>query len=73
MFKLAKSKELTAFLTTMMACGAFLVGAVKVWGVPLEKIWSGFLVAMIVLCSLLVLSLVSVLILKGIKKLLSKD
>lgn len=73
MFKLAKSKELTAFLTTMMACGAFLVGAVKVWGVPLEKIWSGFLVAMIVLCSLLVLSLVSVLILKGMKKLLSKD
>jgi len=72
-FKLAKSKELTAFLTTMMACGAFLVGAVKVWGVPLEKIWSGFLVAMIVLCSLLVLSLVSVLILKGMKKLLSKD
>lgn len=68
-----KLKEVTAFLTTMMACAAFLVGAVKVWGVPLEKIWSGFLVVMIILGSLLLLSLASVLLLKGVKKLLSKD
>lgn len=73
MFKLSKPKEITAFLTTMMACGAFLVGAVKVWGVPLEKIWSGFLVVLIVLGSLLVLSFSAVLLIKGMKKLLSRD
>jgi hypothetical protein len=62
------SKEVVAFLTTLMACGAFLVGSVKIWGVQAEKLWSGLLMVLLMVASVAVLAFLFVFTLKKIRQ-----
>jgi len=62
----------TAFITVMLACLAFLVGAVKIWGVVPEKIWSGLLAIVIMLGGLIVLALLAVVLLNLVRKFYKK-
>ena len=60
--------ESVAFLTTLLACGAFLVGGVKIWGVQADRLFSGFLMVLLMLALLVVLALVVVIIIKLIRR-----
>ncbi len=61
------------FLTTLLACAAFLVGAVKVWGVPLEKVLSGLVMVLIMLGGLALLALLLVLVVVLVRRFLRGD
>ena len=56
------------FLTALLACGAFLVGAVKIWGVSADRLLSGLITVLLMLVILAVLALAMVVIIKMIRK-----
>ncbi|MCK9502957.1 MAG: hypothetical protein M0Q95_02075 [Porticoccaceae bacterium] len=70
--KRRQSKGVFAFLTMLMACAAFLVGSVKIWGVPAEKLWSGLLVILIMVVALALLAFLLVFVIHKIKKITGK-
>jgi uncharacterized BrkB/YihY/UPF0761 family membrane protein len=70
--KRRQSKGVFAFLTMLMACAAFLVGSVKIWGVSAEKLWSGFLVILFMVIVLALLALLLVFAIQKIKKIVGK-
>jgi uncharacterized BrkB/YihY/UPF0761 family membrane protein len=70
--KRRQSKGVFAFLTMLMACAAFLVGSVKIWGVSAEKLWSGLLVILLMVIILALLAFLLVFAIKKIKKIASK-
>ena len=63
-----KPRELSTFLTMFIACAAFLVGAVKIWGVPVAKLWSGLLVVLLMVGCLALAALVVVVVIKKISR-----
>ncbi|GEM_PF-2500668 len=69
MARKSKVRSGTSFLITLTACLAFLVGAVKIWGVPADKLWSGLALVLVMLAVLVGLALVLVL---AVKKLSSR-
>jgi len=58
------AKEVITFLTTLTACGAFLVGAVRIWGVPSDKLVSGLIMVLMMLGGLALLAFLLVLAIK---------
>jgi len=56
----------------MLACFAFLVGAVKIWGTESEKIWSGLIAILVMLGILMALAFVAAIIIVNVKKLFRK-
>jgi uncharacterized membrane protein len=52
----SRIRKFTGFMTTLLACGAFLVGAVRVWGVDPDKMMSGLLMILVGVGLLLTLS-----------------
>jgi hypothetical protein len=67
------ARKFTGFMTTLLACGAFLVGAVRIWGVPPDKIWSGLLMIGIIIAVILVFSFCAMLLIRAVKTFRSRD
>ena len=57
-----------SFAIAFLAGVAFLVGAVKIWGVPADKLWSALTAAVILVGSLAVLALITVALIKMLRK-----
>ncbi len=68
MLKRLFSREAIAFLTTLMACAAFLAGAVKVWGVSADRLWGGLVLILLMLAGLILLALVTVALIKLVRR-----
>lgn len=62
-----------SFLITMMACVAFLVGAVKIGSVSPDKIWSGLLVVVVMVVCLALLALIAAALMIAVKKYLERQ
>lgn len=63
-----KLKGTTTFFTTLMACAAFVVGAVKIWGVSMPKIWSTLLMILAMLLILMALAMVLVAVVNRVRR-----
>ena len=62
----------STFVTTLLACAAFLVGAVKIWGVSLPGIWSSLLMILAMVLVLMVLAFLLVVTVQKIRNTLKK-
>ncbi len=62
------SRESIAFLTTLMACAAFLVGAVRIWGVSADRLLSGLALILFMLGGLALLALITVVVIKLLRR-----
>lgn len=70
--KFFHQREATAFITTLLASIAFLVGAVKIWGVGADKLWTGLVFVLLMLALLIGTALLTVLVFKQLKKFRNK-
>lgn len=61
-----------AFITTLLASVAFLVGAVKIWGVAADKLWTGLAWVLLMLVLLVGSALLTVFVFKQLKKFRNK-
>ena len=66
--KVRLSRGTTGFLTTLLACGAFLVGAVKLWGISSDKMFSALIMIVLMVAVLAGLALLLVVLIKLVRR-----
>lgn len=66
------SRRGKTFVITMLACAAFLIGAVKIWGVSPDKIWSGLVVVVVMVTCLALLAMAGAAVLIAVRKFLQR-
>ncbi|KJS09687.1 MAG: hypothetical protein VR73_01325 [Gammaproteobacteria bacterium BRH_c0] len=60
------------FLLPMVAALAVIIGAVQIWDVPVNKLYSALVFALILVAVLALLAFVTVLVIKSLQKWLKK-
>lgn len=65
-------RAIWSFAIVMAAALAFVVGAVKIWGVPADKVTSALLGAVLMVAGLALLALIAVAAVKWLKRLLER-
>ena len=61
-------RKLFTFLIPLIACAAFLIGAVKLWGIPVDGLLSALVMILMLVGGVMVLAVVAVAVINLLRR-----